>query len=78
MWMLFLAWGLWVLVYGQIPVRSGIVKGKDARIIGLVFLLFAALELSMPSEYIRLFYAIEISALGVICFMVKVKPDGEK
>lgn len=72
--MIFLAWGLWVLCYGQFPVRRGIAKGTSARLVGVVLGLLGLLEWAIPQSYSLVYFIVSIACIGVFYFML----DGEE
>lgn len=75
--LIFLAWGLWVAVYGQMPVRSGIVVGKDARIIGLGMMLMGLLALFVPPDFGMLYAGFEVACVAGVFFLAKGVPPDE-
>lgn len=72
--MVFLAWGLWVLCYGQFPVRRGIAKGMSARLVGAALALIGVLEWAIPQGYALAYFLVAFGCVSLFYFML----DGEE
>lgn len=73
--MIFLAWGLWVLVYGQFPVKRGVATGKTARLVGIALVLLGGIEWFIPTGYGIVFFVLEIACLVTFYFLLDSDPD---
>lgn len=73
--MVCVAWGLWLLVYGKFPVRSGALVGKDARIVGLVMILMGLIGLFVPPSLLLLYIGLEVCALGAVYYFARGDPE---
>lgn len=72
--MIFLAWGLWVLFSGQFPVRKGIAKGRQARLVGVALCLLGGIEMLLPAGFGLPFFILGILCLGAFYFMLDGEP----